>query len=113
MVVRTGRGRWGPAGKNKNWRGERLSFAYFSLPRQRKVGAAPHRGNASKPESKTRMPAQQNNQRLRRRQKNLLPHTNNLRPRQPVMKKLPATTEAANSGIQKKPHTSDNQSLRH
>ena len=26
----------------KGWRGERLSFAYFSLPRQRKVGAAPH-----------------------------------------------------------------------
>jgi hypothetical protein len=26
-----------------------LSFAYFSLRRQRKVGAAPHRGNASKP----------------------------------------------------------------
>jgi hypothetical protein len=25
---------------------ERLSFAYFSLPQQRKVGAAPHRGNA-------------------------------------------------------------------
>ncbi|MEM5291002.1 hypothetical protein ACFQ3P_36145 [Paraburkholderia sabiae] len=28
---------------------KRLSFAYFSLPLQRKVGAAPHRGNASKP----------------------------------------------------------------
>src|ERR1700722_9721195 len=26
-----------------------LSFAYFSLRWQRKVGAAPHRGNASKP----------------------------------------------------------------
>jgi general secretion pathway protein K len=26
-----------------------LSFAYFSLRRQRKVGAAPHRGNANKP----------------------------------------------------------------
>jgi hypothetical protein len=25
---------------------KRLSFAYFSLPLQRKVGAAPHRGNA-------------------------------------------------------------------
>jgi len=29
-----------------------LSFAYFSLRRQRKVGAAPHRGNASKPPRK-------------------------------------------------------------
>ncbi|CAG9195639.1 hypothetical protein PSAB6_160080 [Paraburkholderia sabiae] len=28
---------------------KRLSFAYFSLPLQRKVGAAPHRGDASKP----------------------------------------------------------------
>jgi hypothetical protein len=28
---------------------KRLSFAYFSLPLQRKVGAAPHRGNANKP----------------------------------------------------------------
>jgi hypothetical protein len=26
-----------------------LSFAYFSLRRQRKVGAAPHRGNANRP----------------------------------------------------------------
>jgi hypothetical protein len=33
-------------GKYKYWRCERLSFAYFSLPLQRKVGAAPHRGNA-------------------------------------------------------------------
>ncbi|BFG73871.1 hypothetical protein PTKU46_19040 [Paraburkholderia terrae] len=38
--------RWGPSGKYKNWRCEPLSFAYFSLRRQRKVGAAPHRGNA-------------------------------------------------------------------
>ncbi|BFG75802.1 hypothetical protein PTKU46_38350 [Paraburkholderia terrae] len=38
--------RWGPSGKHKNWRCEPLSFAYFSLRRQRKVGAAPHRGNA-------------------------------------------------------------------
>src|SRR5579864_3169870 len=30
----------------------RLSFAYFSLARQRKVGAAPHRGNANKPKAK-------------------------------------------------------------
>jgi hypothetical protein len=29
-----------------------LSFAYFSLRRQRKVGAAPHRGNANKPKAK-------------------------------------------------------------
>ncbi|CAG4911008.1 type II secretion system minor pseudopilin GspK [Paraburkholderia saeva] len=28
---------------------KRLSFAYFSLARQRKVGAAPHRGNANRP----------------------------------------------------------------
>jgi hypothetical protein len=35
---------WGPSGKNKGWRCEPLSFAYFSLRRQRKVGAAPHRG---------------------------------------------------------------------
>jgi hypothetical protein len=37
---------WGPSGKNKGWRCEPLSFAYFSLRRQRKVGAAPHRGDA-------------------------------------------------------------------
>ncbi len=36
----------GPSGKYKNWRCEPLSFAYFSLRRQRKVGAAPHRGDA-------------------------------------------------------------------
>src|ERR1700746_2132984 len=29
----------------------RLSFAYFSLARQRKVGAAPHRGDANKPKA--------------------------------------------------------------
>src|ERR1044072_4445014 len=57
---------WGPSGKHKNWRCEPLSFAYFSLRRQRKVGGAPHRGNASKPEAnracqrkhKPQMPAQ-------------------------------------------------------
>ncbi len=32
-----------------HWRFERLSFAYFSLPLQRKVGAAPHRGNTGIP----------------------------------------------------------------
>jgi hypothetical protein len=37
---------------------KRLSFAYFSLPLQRKVGAAPHRGNARSTYTKTRMPAQ-------------------------------------------------------
>ncbi|BCZ79316.1 hypothetical protein PTKU64_29910 [Paraburkholderia terrae] len=37
---------WGPSGRNKDWRCEPLSFAYFSLRRQRKVGAAPHRGDA-------------------------------------------------------------------
>ncbi|BCF89372.1 hypothetical protein PPGU16_24390 [Paraburkholderia largidicola] len=37
---------WGPSGKDKDWRCEPLSFAYFSLRRQRKVGAAPHRGDA-------------------------------------------------------------------
>ena len=36
----------GPSGRKKNWRCEPLSFAYFSLRRQRKVGAAPHRGDA-------------------------------------------------------------------
>src|SRR5579864_3198996 len=30
----------------------RLSFAYFSLARQRKVGAAPHRGDANKPKAR-------------------------------------------------------------
>ena len=44
-----GWGRWGPVNKNTCWRCEPLSFAYFSLRRQRKVGAAPHRGNASRP----------------------------------------------------------------
>src|ERR1700757_2897810 len=40
----------------------RLSFAYFSLARQRKVGAAPHRGNANKPEAKQgKAPPQANN----------------------------------------------------
>jgi hypothetical protein len=34
------------------WRFEPLSFAYFSLRLQRKVGAAPHRGNASIPTRK-------------------------------------------------------------
>ncbi|CAG9266390.1 conserved hypothetical protein [Paraburkholderia caribensis] len=38
--------RWGPSGKHKDWRCEPLSFSYFSLRRQRKVGAAPHRGDA-------------------------------------------------------------------
>ena len=33
----------------KNWRFEPLSLAYFSLRRQREVGAAPHRGNANRP----------------------------------------------------------------
>src|ERR1700761_4565966 len=37
---------WGPSGKKNCWRCEPLSFAYFSLRRQRKVGAAPHRGDA-------------------------------------------------------------------
>ncbi|CAG9232312.1 conserved hypothetical protein [Paraburkholderia caribensis] len=37
---------WGPSGRTKSWRCEPLSFAYFSLRRQRKVGAAPHRGDA-------------------------------------------------------------------
>jgi hypothetical protein len=36
----------------KNWRFEPLSLAYFSLRRQREVGAAPHRGNANKPLTK-------------------------------------------------------------
>ncbi|MDR6381611.1 hypothetical protein J2802_002030 [Paraburkholderia caribensis] len=36
----------GPWTDVKHWRCEPLSFAYFSLRRQRKVGAAPHRGDA-------------------------------------------------------------------
>ncbi|MEI5996990.1 hypothetical protein H3V53_07170 [Paraburkholderia bengalensis] len=40
-------------GSNTGWRRERLSFACFSLPLQRKVGAAPHRGNANQPETKS------------------------------------------------------------
>ena len=36
----------GPWANVKRWRCEPLSFAYFSLRRQRKVGAAPHRGDA-------------------------------------------------------------------
>jgi general secretion pathway protein K len=28
-----------------------FAFSYFSLARQRKVGAAPHRGDANKPEA--------------------------------------------------------------
>ncbi|CAD6563070.1 hypothetical protein LMG24235_08312 [Paraburkholderia sabiae] len=36
---------------------KRLSFAYFSLPLQRKVGAAPHRGNARSTDTNSRMPA--------------------------------------------------------
>ena len=36
----------GPWTNVKRWRCEPLSFAYFSLRRQRKVGAAPHRGDA-------------------------------------------------------------------
>ncbi|PTB25177.1 hypothetical protein C9I56_29830 [Paraburkholderia caribensis] len=36
----------GPWANVKHWRCEPLSFAYFSLRRQRKVGAAPHRGDA-------------------------------------------------------------------
>ena len=31
---------WGPSGKHTGWRCEPLSFAYFSLRRQRKVGAS-------------------------------------------------------------------------
>src|ERR1700756_4046744 len=42
----------GPSGKYKNWRCDPLSFAYFSLRRQRKVGAAPHRGDARSTKAK-------------------------------------------------------------
>ncbi|TXC86196.1 hypothetical protein [Paraburkholderia azotifigens] len=52
----------GPQAKNEYWRCERLSFAYFSLPRQRKVGAAPHRGNACSTDTKPRMPAKKTSQ---------------------------------------------------
>src|SRR5690349_4510063 len=76
-MAHEGWGRWGPVDKNTCWRCEPLSFAYFSLRRQRKVGAAPHRGdvwseltirgcqrkqkqtaNASEIKTKSRMPAQ-------------------------------------------------------
>ncbi|WP_321935633.1 hypothetical protein, partial [Paraburkholderia sp. J8-2] len=40
---------WRDVNCGRRWRFERLSFAYFSLPLQRKVGAAPHRGNACIP----------------------------------------------------------------
>ena len=40
---------WCEVNRGWHWRCERLSFAYFSLPLQRKVGAAPHRGNACIP----------------------------------------------------------------
>src|SRR5579864_2689577 len=50
----------------------RLSFAYFSLARQRKVGAAPHRGDANKPKAKqgkaptpARQAKQQQNKKIR------------------------------------------------
>ena len=53
---------------------ERLSFAYFSLPLQRKVGAAPHRGNAYRPTRKrgcqhSKKPKKPNTDNWRRRQK--------------------------------------------
>src|SRR5215475_3060123 len=55
---------------------KRLSFAYFSLPLQRKVGAAPHRGNARAAKAhrgrqrkkKTARAAKTQTRRLRRRQ---------------------------------------------
>src|ERR1700751_2611210 len=40
------------AAHQEKTRFRRLSFAYFSLARQRKVGAAPHRGNTNKPRAK-------------------------------------------------------------
>ncbi len=54
LATGTNHGHWrvkrgdvgGPWANVKNWRCEPLSFAYFSLRRQRKVGAAPHRGDA-------------------------------------------------------------------
>jgi hypothetical protein len=45
----SGSGRWWPVVVGQGDWCERLSFAYFSLPRHRKVGAAPHRGNACAP----------------------------------------------------------------
>jgi len=49
-----------------------LSFAYFSLRRQRKVGAAPHRGNAGKPDTRRgcqrKEPAKPRNSRLPKNQ---------------------------------------------
>src|SRR5215472_13382838 len=47
---------------------KRLSFAYFSLPLQRKVGAAPHRGDASRP-TRNRGCQQKKSQKRRRRAK--------------------------------------------
>jgi hypothetical protein len=52
-LPREGWGRGEPVGNGAGLRCERLSFAYFSLPLQRKVGAAPHRGNANQPETKS------------------------------------------------------------
>jgi hypothetical protein len=51
-----------------------LSFAYFSLRRQRKVGAAPHRGNASKPKRKQGKANTVGTTTNRRRQPNQPPH---------------------------------------
>jgi hypothetical protein len=46
---------------------KRLSFAYFSLPLQRKVGAAPHRGNANKPiRTRGRQPRNRKRQRSKK-----------------------------------------------
>ncbi|WP_204117401.1 hypothetical protein, partial [Paraburkholderia sp. C35] len=55
-----------------------LSFAYFSLRRQRKVGAAPHRGDASSGKSnrgcqRKRKQKQQQNQNHQRRRKTKTP----------------------------------------
>jgi hypothetical protein len=62
---------WGPSGRKKSWRCEPLSFAYFSLRRQRKVGAAPHRGDAWSTKAKRGCQRKSKNaERLRREEAN-------------------------------------------
>jgi len=50
---------WCEKNSGRHWRFKRLSFAYFSLPLQRKVGAAPHRGNPGRPPRKQKTKKQE------------------------------------------------------
>src|ERR1700761_1948406 len=67
---------------------EPLSFAYFSLRLQRKVGAAPHRGNTNKPKAKSgcqrkrkqQQQQQQKNRQAPRRGKTNRTHCNGAQP---------------------------------